>query len=366
MDSSHRPGRLSLRCLTLIATLAAVGCASPGLPRPPSLNLPEPARDLSATRIGTTIELRFTVPSRSTDKLALRGSHLTARFCRALGKQPCQPISSPQIVVPLDGAGGRHISFTWIDALPEDLAHGNRRPLSYSVELLNISGRSAGQSAPAFTVAGEAVAPVVDLRAEGSRLGILLRWNETAHVSGDVLIQRESLNASLGRKDPQIVQLVTPSTNFGSTPGSLLDTTAKPGIAYRYTASRRFTVELAGHTIELLSTPSMSVDLTLKAIYPPPAPTGLTSAAFTSSSDAFAIDLIWQPIDDTGLITPLAGYNLYRASTGEPTRLNATPLTVPAFHDASALPNTNYRYSVTAVDTKGNESAPASAVVQAQ
>ena len=365
MDLLHRPGRFALPSLTLYVAFATIGCATPGLPRPPSLNLPEVAGDLSATRIGDIVELRFTVPSRSTDKLPLRESHLIARFCRAIDTKPCQYVASPPIVVPLDAAE-RHSNFTWIDKLSEDLAHGNPRPLSYSVELLNISGHSAGQSAPAFTAAGEAPSPVGNLSAEGSRLGILVRWNVSASAPGDVLIEREDLSSSLDAKTPKIVHLATPSVNSGSTPGSLLDTTAKPGIPYRYTATRRRTVELSGRTMELLSTPSPAVDLTLRPIYPPPVPTGLTAVAFTEATSGFAVDLIWQPIDDTGLIAPFAGYNVYRASTGEATRLNSIPLTVPAFHDTTALPNTAYRYSVTAVDSMGNESGPVGTAIQAQ
>jgi hypothetical protein len=54
----------------------------------------------------------------------------------------------------------------------------------------------------------------------------------------------------------------------------------------------------------------------------------------------------------------LAGYNLYRQefTATTRTRLNSSPIPQPAFHDATANPAASYRYSVTAVDTKGNES----------
>lgn len=357
MLSSLRSGRLALPVLSLYVVLAAIGCATPGLPRPPSLNLPEAARDLSATRIGNSVELRFAVPSRSTDKLQLRGSQLTARFCRALGTQPCRDIASPPIIVPLDAAVGRQRSFTWIDKLPEDIVHGDPRPLSYRVELLNESGHSAGPSAPALTAAGEGPSAIGTLKAEGSRLGILVRWDGSGLTPGDVLLDREDLSHSLDAKTPKVVQLMSPPVSSGSAPSTLLDATAKPGTPYRYTATHRRTVELSGRSIELLSTPSPAIDLTLEAIYPPPVPTGLTAASLDDATSAFAIDLIWQPIDDTGLVTPLAGYNIYRASTSESTRLNPVPLTVPAFHDTTALPHTAYHYRVTAVDGKGNESA---------
>jgi fibronectin type 3 domain-containing protein len=74
------------------------------------------------------------------------------------------------------------------------------------------------------------------------------------------------------------------------------------------------------------------------------------------------IDLIWQPVD-----TPhLAGYNVYREtldSNGAPSkakaRLNQAPVPTPAFHDTTATAGEHYRYSVTAVDIKGNESESA-------
>jgi len=82
-------------------------------------------------------------------------------------------------------------------------------------------------------------------------------------------------------------------------------------------------------------------------------PTDLTAAA-----TGLTVDLIWQPVDDPSL----AGYNIYRQpanSTAAPTRLNATPIDVPGYHDAiPAPPAAAYTYTVTSVDTKGNESGP--------
>jgi hypothetical protein len=129
-------------------------------------------------------------------------------------------------------------------------------------------------------------------------------------------------------------------------------------------------VQVGGRSVQLRGAPSAGVDVTLRAIYPPLPPTGLTAAAFVSGT--FAVDLVWQPVDETGLIAPLAGYNLYREeldAAGQPTgaaraRLNATPLAVPAFHDATAMQNKRYRYWVTAVDVKGNESAAATVLLE--
>ena len=66
MDSYRRSSRIIpaiIGYLALSAALILTGCASPGPPHAPSLQLPQPVRDLTATRIGNTVELRFTRPS---------------------------------------------------------------------------------------------------------------------------------------------------------------------------------------------------------------------------------------------------------------------------------------------------------------
>ena len=47
----------------------AAGCASPGPPQPPSLNLPEVVKDLTAERVGDVVQLHWTTPDMTTDRL---------------------------------------------------------------------------------------------------------------------------------------------------------------------------------------------------------------------------------------------------------------------------------------------------------
>jgi hypothetical protein len=256
--------------------------------------------------------------------------------------------------------------------------------LAYRVEFFSPSGRSAGPSNPAFTVAGPAPLPVENLHAEGSRLGVVLNWNASS-LPGDVLLKREDLgpdrhNATSQRKPatktaPAIVWMGTSAASDSSSPQPrTLDTTALPDIPYRYIAQRRTSVQLGNRSIELLSDLSTPITFTLREIYPPPSPAGLTAVGFfgtpplPDAPPTFAVDLIWQPVDDAGLTADLAGYNVYREAI-DPTidpreRLNPAPLPAPAFHDTSANPAMRYRYSVTAVDARGNES-PAATVLLA-
>jgi hypothetical protein len=391
--SDRRTSSLLFGCVALAATLAAAGCASPGPPHAPSLHLPQPVRDLSATRIGNTVELHFTAPSTSTDKLPLHGATVSGQFCRQLPHQPCVAVPSSKASVAMANANGTHDIVTWTDTLPSNLTAGQPQLLAYRVEFFSAANRSAGLSAPAFTATGPAPAPVENLHADGSRLGIILQWNPSASP-GEVALHRDDL-APAKPKHPKPSTTPTHAEHKTSSTSSTnivwlqtndstsqqartLDTSALPDTPYRYSAQRRITVHLANHSIELRSDLSAPIDFTLLQVYPPPAPTGLTAAGYVSgSTQTFAVDLVWQPIDEAGLITPLAGYNLYREPldarvapgaiaqpTAPRTRLNTSPILQPAFHDTTAHPATLYRYSVTAVDARGNESPATAALLQ--
>jgi hypothetical protein len=313
------------------------------------------------------VELRFTVPSVSTDKLPLRGGNVRGVLCREFEHQGCVAVAglAPSILSPL----GEHTVVTWQDALPLALSNGPPRLLSYRVEFFSDAGHSAGPSDAAYTVAGSAPPPVAGLRAEGSRLGVVLRWTPAPATEGEVLLEREELGVKPAtststasepgkKKEPAITWL---KANSGE--GRTLDATARPDTAYRYRAARQRVAQIGGRSLAYRSADSDPVEFTLQEIYPPPAPSGLSAAGFTSATDTFAVDVIWQPSDDTGLLAGLAGYNVYRETLDDAghaadhaQRLNTSPVPLPSFHDTGAQSGHRYRYIVTAVDKRGNES----------
>jgi hypothetical protein len=366
------------RALTAAAALL-VGCASPGPPKPPSLHLPRPANDLTAQRIGDTVELRLVAPMRSTDGLPLPAAALTVRVCRQLEHAACAPLPAlTRSAMP--STATQPDAMTIVDPLPAPLTTGAPRLLGYRVTLANAAGRDAGPSPLAFTVAGAAPSPVAGLTAEGSRLGAVLRWQPAppdAAPPSQVILTREDTTASKasgkGGKPARPVDLAANAAD-----SQTLDTGVTPGVAYRYTAERRATVHLGGRTLELRSAASDGVMLTLALRYPPLPPTGLVAAGFATEANGttptgFAVDLNWQPVDEPGLLAGLAGYNVYRealSANGEPAgargKLNQQIVAIPAFHDATAAAGTSYRYSVTAVDGSGNESAATTVVFPPQ
>jgi hypothetical protein len=141
--------------------------------------------------------------------------------------------------------------------------------------------------------------------------------------------------------------------------GTTLDTSAEADAPYRYIAVRQRVAQIGGRSLPYRSAESAPAAFILQEIYPPPAPAGLTAAGFVSASGSYAVDLVWQPVDDAGLLAGLAGYNVYREAAGAATKLNDAPVQVPGFHDVTASATEGYRYRVTAVDKKGNESAAA-------
>lgn len=355
--------------------LLTLGCASPGPPRPPSLKLPQPVRDLTALREGDAVTLHLTLPLHTTDGLPLRPPTVFLTLCRGLEREPCEPVQGTQNqqMDVVEGNGAAR-SITLRDTLPASLSSGPPQPLLYRVQLSNPAGRNAGWSQPAYTLAGSAPPPVEGFHAEGTRAGILLRWTPeptNPQQATEVIVRRERIGppppgAKKSAKQP--VWLATHAQPTGTAAAKSLDASAQQDVPYRYIAVRRESVDADGQHLDLRSVPSASVEITLRDIFPPPIPTDLSAAPFNESGH-FAIDLVWQPVSDTRL----AGYNVTRqaldangAPVGTAQRLNAGLITLPAFHDATATPQQGYRYGVSAVDQKGNESAAVTVDVQPQ
>ena len=80
----------------LAAVLAAVlsGCGMPGSPLPPSLNLPVQVKDLAATRTGERVRLTWTMPTKNTDKLLLKGEVQVRVWRKQAEAQDCTPVGT--------------------------------------------------------------------------------------------------------------------------------------------------------------------------------------------------------------------------------------------------------------------------------
>lgn len=377
--SERRDGTILLRPFFLIAAaclpaLIATGCGAPAAPQPPTLNLPQPVRDLTAARAGNTVHLTFSVPEKTTDKLPVRGP-MTAQLCRATSDAgPCEPAGTLALTAQKTAA--------MEDALPADLAEGPMRPLTYRVAVLNHAQKSAGESSAAFAVAGAGPQSIAGFKTMPRRNGIVLGWQSvdgTGQATEWVRFDRirtagpsapppqSGVGAARSEEEPaeqsMRVSEATAQHRAGTNLSFALDATARTGRSYRYTAQRVEQVTLGKRTLELASAVSAPLDVVYRDVFPPSVPAGLISAVDTLGK---AVDLSWTPDTDSGI----AGYIVYRRAVGSkagaaPERITgvtgerisgAAPVTAPAWRDTAIVAGQRYAYSVSAIDSSGNES----------
>lgn len=369
-----------------LALIAPAGCASPGPPLPPTLNLPEipAANSLSAERLGPAVTVRWMTPERTTDRLLIRGA-VEAEICRevvsgnsvqrdgtgrtaaaaAVKAHPCSPVVARASAQP--GAAGDAV-----DVLPGELASGPARLLAYRVQLKNAAGRTAGASSEVFAAAGDAPAPVAGLRAHAAKAGVVLEWTAERGSNGArvelerTLVgprasgqkERQGPVAALGAPEEPTAVRLRAGENITADPGGTVDRSAEIGHTYSYTAWRVRTVQAGGRQVEVRSALSPAVTVIVQDVFPPDTPAGLVAVpGFVGEGDAArpAIDLSWEPNDEPRI----AGYRVYRRDAGGWRQISgAQPLTNAAYRDTDISAGQRYAYRVTAVGLNGLESAP--------
>lgn len=354
-------GRVLLPGLILAAGLC--GCASPGVPKPPSLRLPAKAANLQAERVAGEVRLTWTTSADTTDGDAIRGG-ISAALCRRQGKGACVPVRQISVL-----PGPSAIT----DSLPATLRVGADSVISYQVDLKNDRGHSAGASEPAFAAAGRAPETPAGVAAKSRRDGVLLTWQPEAGGApgATVEVQRTGPDQkpaapvkAAGRKGtfagPQKptdgkLTLVAEGANSAS---GMVDRAVKSGETYTYVAERVRHVQLGGHALELHSAAAPALTIAYRDTFPPVAPVGLATIPGGGLGGEPSIDLSWEPNSEPDL----AGYRVYRAVDGGPSAL-LTPTLVAnaAFRDLKVARGHTYLYRVTAVDAQGNESPQSAA-----
>lgn len=370
-----------------------LGCASPGVPRPPSLHLPATVTDLSASRIGDHVVLRWTAPTRTTDGLDLAepsAAPTTAEICRDLppgsrrgntlaGYSPDPTCTSVLRVTERAGISSAD------DLIPPGLTAEAARgsAIAYRVRVLNGSGRSAAASASVLVPGGPAVRPVEAFRATQTKDGVLLAWRggDDAEVevvrtvvpaaASGVSHPVRAAEGALGRgrraeTNPE-VRMRADAGGSGTAAAGMLDATALADSTYLYRAERVRTIQLGPERVVMRSEATQPVQVTLRDTFAPEPPRGLASipgSATASSGPKLTIDLSWEPNTETDL----AGYFVYRVDLGPgsrdatPRRLTSAAVSGPAFRDREVVVGERYQYRVSAVDQRGNESKPSEPV----
>jgi hypothetical protein len=351
--------KLLVFALALWIAYTTTGCGAPAAPQPPSLNLPIPVLDLSAGRIGDSVRLAWTMPTRTTDHVPLKHP-VTVQVCRAVEGGACATIATLNVAA---GAAG-----AYADALPSDLSHGPVRLLRYEVALRNHAGKSAGPSNPAYSAAGAGPATILGLKGQVQQNGVVLSWMPAGEPGRSVLFRIERLQLTapateetrrspLAPGAPAAAQTLAVHVQDGADPGHAIDTSALFNQRYRYVLERVGTVDFSGRSVEIQGLPSEAIEVSTNDTFPPAVPQGLVAAA---DGAAGAIDLSWIPDSDSDL----AAYHIYRrdAQTGIPAQRIASVNLETSFRDTTVQPEHTYAYSISAVDQSGNESKPSAEV----
>jgi hypothetical protein len=350
--SAPRIARSGIALLILVAG-SVIGCGSPAAPEPPSLKLPTPAANLSAVRIGNSVHLAWTMPTRTTDHIALQHP-VTVQVCRAVEKGSCGNVGS------LSLAPGKAGEYT--DELPAPLTQGPDRLLRYEVILNNHAGKSAGPSNAAYSAAGVSPPAVTGLNGQVRGDGVLLNWEPASEPGRSISyrIERLQLTATAAQDAPRSVlapavpaaaQTLMVHGKDSADPGHAIDNSALFNQRYRYTLERVATVAVSGQSVEIQGLPSEAIVIETIDKFPPAVPRGLVVVA---DGAAGTIDLSWSPDSDSDL----ADYRVYRRDVhgGLPAQRIASVGVETSYRDTGAQPEHTYAYSVSAVDQSGNES----------
>jgi hypothetical protein len=332
-------------CILTLAGLTA--CGVPGIPKPPSLNLPQPVTDLRAVRKGDRVFLAWTVPTRTTDSLTVRKLGPT-QVCRSTSAAMTDcgtavgEAAAPEVLKKDEKA-----KQGFADPLPTTLLSDSpSAEVFYAVSSLNENGRSAGLSNVAAVPAVVAPAPPPDFQAQITADGVVMSWKETeaAEATHFYRVYR--------RAEGTTTDVVASEAPWGST--QLVDHNFEWEKTYAYRATVVTVIHAEGKpdvTFESADTPAVKVFA--HDVFPPAVPSGV-QAVFSGVGQQPFIDLIWAPDTDADL----AGYNVYRREEGgEARKINSGVVAAPAYRDTNVVSGQTYFYSVSAVDVRGNESA---------
>jgi fibronectin type 3 domain-containing protein len=278
-------------------------CGYVGDPLPPSLNIPVAINDLRLEQVGDRLLITFTAPEMTTDGVRLArlgGAEVTVN-----GQAAPAAVSAPGVVkleVPAAPLAGQEVTVAARVASPK--------------------GRFSEWANASIAVL--APLPVPDkVTAEATAEGVRLRW-QGAKASYRILRR-------LGAVESEIATVTT---------NEYLDREAAFGETYRYRVEAFSGAARSGF--------SAVVEITPEDRFPPAAPAGLTAVAGIGS-----IELAWEP----GTEADIAGYQVYRAEgAGEWRPVGAQSLQA-SYSDREVKSGARYRYTVVAIDRKGNESA---------
>lgn len=353
---------LSISVCTVLFLVA--GCAKVGEPQPPVLLIPKPAADLAARQYADRIALTVSMPTANTD-----GSPVTTlqevelfRVSESAG-QLTAPLQDEEFLKRaeriLSVSADKFASylhdktFVFMDELAA--AGGSRAygsVFDYAVRFINRKNQMAGLSNQAIITPMVIPGPPAGLTVELTQDYVRLRWiPPTANVDGSTPPRIAGYNVCR-TEDPQ---------KFPPAPLNL-EPLQKPELEdrkFQFDKTYYYAVSIVGNreNPSVESNPSAPLKVVTRDTFPPGPPQNLNAVV-----EKDIVILLWAAPPDPDV----AGYRIYRSEEGgkEKQLLQAALVNALSFRDEKAQTGKKYEYYVSAVDTHGNESAPAHTTVE--
>jgi hypothetical protein len=334
-----------------------VGCASPGAPQPPSLQLPRTVQDLSATRKGDNVLLTWTPPTQTTDGSNIRHAGVTL-ICRSTDPKlmtACgKPVSSERNAQVEHWTRSTMVArHDYTDTLPSSLMQQN--PLGFAVYALedqNTHSRSDGLSNQVLVSLAPTLPAPAELQAKVTPDGVLVSWSVSGAAPANPALSYlyRIFRQVQDGKAPEMIVGEVPATSAET---SFLDRNIEWEQKYFYRVAAITKVEPGGRaSIEVEGDDSPQASVVAHDVFPPAVPTGL-QAVFSGVGQKPFIDMTWAP----NLEADLAGYNVYRHEAGTfAVKINSELVKTPSFRDSGVEAGHEYFYSLSSVDQRGNES----------
>ncbi len=353
-------------CLQVLALLPCLlslsACAKIGDPQPPLLLLPKPASDLSLRQYADRVMLTVSLPVQNTN-----GSRVTTLESVEIlrmrgGRQNPATLSEEDFLAraqPVGSVSGADLAkfrkggvVTAWDPAPVNANSLYKQGFVYAVRFINRKNQTAGLSNQVF------IAPV-PIPLAPDKLGssvfpdhIQLSWNPPArNTDGSVPARVAGYNVYRS-EDPNSM----PPNPLNAAP---LTQSEFEDRNFQFDKTYFYAVSVVGSVRDPYAESQPSSALAVKPVdtFPPGEPRNLNAIA-----ESGVVILLWAAPDDTDV----AGYRIYRKEAGSVTRISLAPELVISlsYRDSQVAPGKTYEYSVSAVDTHGNEGQPATVTVE--
>lgn len=295
--------------------LFAVACGYVGDPLPPALNIPQPVQDLRAQQVESKIEAAFTIPVKTTENLAITDIAAVeiriGRIPEGGWNQETWAATAKPIAVDSNKPGPAETTI--------DVREFAGQEVVLAVRMANKKGRSSAWSNLVTLRVENPVITPTEFIADSAANGAVLAWKGW---DGPVIVYRDG--AAIGE----------------GTNGQFADPRALLGKVYSY--------EIQARGDKALGRKTGPKALTVEDRFPPAAPTGLNVVAGSGT-----LELSWNPNPEADIL----GYTVQRAAGDGTFVAVANQLDAPAFTDRDVQRGARYRYMVSAIDLRKNQSA---------